>query len=154
MAAPDGRLLGDLTMNRTLAYSFYKRRYLILVHSKDSPDDAEWREYVQSAGQWKKELKGLLVISEGGGPNTMQRAELDTALDVEHNPTKTAVVTVSRIARGIVTAISWFSPGIKAFSTNQLPAALDHLEVPKLEHEGFQKEIRSLRQKLGLPDAP
>jgi hypothetical protein len=138
-------------MNSTLAYTLYKRRLLILVHTKNAPDDAEWREYAQSANKWKKEIQGLLVITEGGGPNTMQRAELDAALEIESHSAKTAVVTVSRIARGIVTAISWFSPGIKAFSTNQLGHALEYLGVSATEIDSVNAEIRRLKKDLGLP---
>lgn len=139
-------------MNRTLAYSFYKRRLLILVHTKDSPDDAEWGEYAQAAGKWKKDIQGFLVISEGGGPNTMQRAELDTAIGIESHSAKTAVVTISRLARGIVTAISWFSPGIKAFSTLQLPQALEYLGVSAAEADNVNAEIKKLKKDLGIPN--
>lgn len=138
-------------MNRTLAYSFYKRRLLILIHTKDSPDNAEWREYAQAAGKWKKEIQGFLVISEGGGPDTMQRAELDTAIGIESHTAKTAVVTVSRIARGIVTAIGWFSPRIKAFSTLQLPQALEYLGVSATEVDNVNAEIKRLKKDLNIP---
>lgn len=138
-------------MNRTLAYTLYKRRLVILVHTKDSPDDAEWREYAQAASKWKKDIQGFLVISEGGGPNTMQRAELDTAIGIESHSAKTAVVTVSRIARGIVTAIGWFNTTIKAFSTNQMAQALEYLGVSATEVDSVNVEIKRLRKDLGLP---
>jgi hypothetical protein len=140
-------------MNRTLAYTLYKRRLLILVHTKDSPTDAEWTEYAQAASKWKRDIQGFLVITEGGGPNTMQRAELDAAIGIESHSAKTAVVTVSRIARGIVTAISWFSPGIKAFSTNQLSHALEYLGVSATEVDSVNAEIRRLKKELGIPGA-
>ena len=140
-------------MNRTLAYSFFKRRLLVLVHTKDSPDDTEWAEYTASAQQWKKEVQGFLVYSAGGGPNTMQRAQLDEAISIESHPAKTAVVTVSRIARGIVTAIGWFSPGIKAFGTNQLPQAIQHLGTPHSEVSLVVAEVARLKKLLGIADA-
>jgi len=140
-------------MNRSLAYTFFKRKLLILVHTKDAPVEADWKEYVAAARQWKKDIQAFLVVSEGGGPNAMQRAELDEAIDIEHHPGKTAVVTVSRIARGIVTAISWFSPGIKAFGTNQLSQALEHLGMPAAEAEQVTNEVRRLKKDLGIVGA-
>lgn len=140
-------------MNRKLAYTFFKRRFLILVHTKDAPEETEWKEYVAAARGWKKDIQAFLVVSEGGGPNAMQRAELDEAIDIERHPGKTAVVTVSRIARGIVTAISWFSPGIKAFGTNQLAPAIEYLGASAAEVEAVINEVRRLKKDLGIGDA-
>lgn len=140
-------------MNHTLAYTFFKRRFLILVHTKDPPDDQQWKAYVAAARGWKKDIQAFLVVSDGGGPNAMQRAELDEAIDIEHHPGKTAVVTVSRIARGIVTAISWFSPGIKAFGTNQLAPAIEYLGASPAEVESVSNEVRRLKKELGIADS-
>jgi hypothetical protein len=138
-------------MHRTLAFSVFRRRLIILVHTKEPPAESEWQEYVEEARQRRNELRAFLVVTEGGGPNAMQRAALDEAVGLEKHPAKTAVVTVSVVARGIVTAIGWFSKNIKAFSTNQLPAALDFLEVPTVEHEGVAIELKRLRKGLNLP---
>lgn len=140
-------------MSQTLAYTFFKRRFLILVHTKDAPDDVQWKEYVAAARGWKKDIHAFLVVSDGGGPNAMQRAELDEAIDIEHHPGKTAVVTVSRIARGIVTAISWFSPGIKSFGTNQLAQAIEYLGASPGEVESVSNEVRRLKKSLGIADS-
>lgn len=138
-------------MTRKLAYTFFKKRLLILVHTKDAPENDEWKEYVNSARQWRKDIQAFLVVSDGGGPNTMQRAELDEAIDIEHHPGKTAVVTVSRIARGIVTAISWFSPGIKAFGTNQMQQAIEYLGMSPAEVDSVVNEVNRLKKGLGIP---
>lgn len=138
-------------MHRTLAFSVFRRRLIILVHTKEPPAESEWQEYVEEARQRRNELRAFLVVTDGGGPNAMQRAALDEAVGLEKHPAKTAVVTVSVVARGIVTAIGWFSKNIKAFSTNQLPAALDFLEVPTAEHEGVAIELKRLRKGLNLP---
>jgi len=139
-------------MNRTLAYSIFKRRLLVLVHTKDAPDDTEWAEYTASAGQGKKEIQGILVYSAGGGPNTMQRAQLDEAMGIESHPAKVAVVTVSRIARGIVTAIGWFSGGIKSFGTHQLPQAIEFLGTPASDVALVTSEVARLKKSLGIVD--
>lgn len=139
-------------MKRTLAYQLWKRQLVILVHSKSSPSEGEWDDYCKAVKGWCKEIRGVLVVSEGGGPNSMQRAQLEEALDRDRFSGKTAVVTLSSIARGIVTAMSWFNPNIKAFSTIQIPAALDYLGVPKDDRDEVQKEIQALRAKAQLVD--
>ncbi len=138
-------------MKRTLAYQFWERRLVILVHSKDAPSDAEWKVYTDDMRKWCQQIRGILVLSEGGGPNGVQRGELEAALGNDTFKAKTAVVTLSRIARGIVTAISWFSPTIKAFSTLQIPSALEYLEIPTKSHDGVTLAIKGLRQQLDLP---
>lgn len=138
-------------MNRTLVFSVFKRRLMILVHAKEAPAEVEWQDYVEQARQKRNDLRAFLVVTEGGGPNAMQRAALDEAVGLEQHPAKTAVVTVSVVARGIVTAIGWFSRNIKAFSTNQLEAALTFLEVPASDHDLVALELKRLRKSLGLP---
>lgn len=138
-------------MKRTLAYQFWDRQLVILVHSKDAPGDVEWKDYCADVQKWCQQIRGILVISEGGGPNGVQREALEKALGNETYKAKTAVVTLSRIARGIVTAISWFSPTIKAFSTLQIPDALKYLEIPDANHPRVMVAIKSLRAQLDLP---
>ncbi len=122
---------------------------LILVHTKDAPADDEWKAYCADARKWRAQIRGILVLSEGGGPNSVQRGELEAALD--RPEAKTAVVTLSRVARGIVTALSWFTPKIKAFSTLQIPAALEYLEVAPRSHDSIGAAIKALRLELQLP---
>lgn len=134
--------------SRTLAYKFFKQHILILVHSKDSPSDAEWVGYLQDAKQWRDKIEGFLVVTEGGGPNKPQRSQMNDALEAGKRGGKTAVVTLSRIARGIVAALSLVNPGIKAFSTVHIPAALDYLGVPKSDHELLISELKQLKNEL------
>jgi hypothetical protein len=136
-------------MPKTMAYKLHKR-IMILVHAKDAPSDDEWKVYLKDATMSRDTIQGFLVVSEGGGPNTVQRAEMNEALEVEKRGPKTAVVTVSRIGRGIVTALSWFNPGIKAFSTINVPAALDYLGMPKPDHDGLLLELKRLKSELGI----
>lgn len=139
-------------MRPTMAYSFLLKQSLFLVmHTKDNPTDEEWAAYLEFTKKNLQNLKRNLILTEGGGPNTMQRGTLNDLLEAQDFKPKISIVTLSRLVRGIVTALSWFNPNIKAFSTIQIPAALEYLDIPKPEHETVTKEIRSLRQKLQLP---
>ncbi|MFY0537349.1 hypothetical protein [Nannocystis pusilla] len=66
---------------------------------------------------------------------------------------KVSVVTLNRLVRGIVTALSWFNPNVKAFTTVQIPAAIEYLEIPKDHHERLMAEIKRLRDKVGISSA-
>lgn len=137
-------------MPRTMAYKLFKQRFILLVHSKDTPTDEEWKPYIEDCRAWRDKIEGFLIVSEGGGPNTLQRGEMNDALEAEKRGGKTAVVTLSRVARGIVTALSWFNPDIKAFSTLSIPAALDYLGVAPADHDAVIAEVKRLKTEIGL----
>jgi len=138
-------------MPQTMAYHLHKKSVFLVLHTKDNPTDEEWAEYVEFSKKNVQFLRSSLIITEGGGPNTLQRGQLNDVLEAQGFKSKISVVTLSRLVRGIVTAISWFNPNIKAFSTIQIPAALEYLEIPAAEHDTIYREIKSLRIKLRLP---
>jgi arginyl-tRNA--protein-N-Asp/Glu arginylyltransferase len=135
---------------RSAAYTIYQK-LLLVMHTKENPSDAEWADYCAFTAKNLPHFTSTIIVTEGGAPNTMQRGQLNDLLEANNFKQKVAVVTISRLARGIVTALSWYNPNIKAFSPTQIPAALDHVEFPRAHHEGVMKEIRALRQKLQLP---
>lgn len=137
-------------MQPTTSYTIHKRLFLVM-NTKDNPSDAEWAEYVDFTIKNLAHFTSTMIITEGGGPNTMQRGMMNDMLEAKGFKQKVAVVTLSRLARGIVTALSWFNPNVRAFSTVQIPAALTYLDIPAADHEGVIKEIRGLRAKLKLP---
>lgn len=141
-------------MPATMAFHLHKKSMFLVMHAKDNPSDQEWNEYVEFAKKNVQYLRTTLIITEGGGPSTVQRGELNDVLEKAGFKSKIAVVTLSRMVRGIVTAISWFNPNIKAFSTIQVPAALEYLEIPVAERDVIFREIKTLRIKLGLPPEP
>jgi hypothetical protein len=133
----------------TMAYSLYQS-VLVAVHTKDNPSEEEWNGYVEFGRKHMGAYTSSLIISEGGGPNATQRGAMNDLLEANHFKGKVSVVTLNRLVRGIVTAISWFNPNIKAFTTVQIPAAIEYLEIPKDQHERLMAEIKRLRDKLGI----
>jgi hypothetical protein len=73
----------------------------------------------------------VLVVTDGGGPDVVMRGELQAFFKKHGHSPKTAVVTTSVLSRGIVTAVNWFNPNIKAFAPVHFPAALDHLGLAR-----------------------
>lgn len=134
----------------TMAFNIYRRSVFLVVHSKENPTDEEWNEYVEYSRKNLGNFTCSVIISEGGGPTTLQRGGLNDMLEAHNFKGKIAVVTLSRIVRGVVTALSWFNPNIKAFTTLQVNTALDYLGVPKEDYDGVITEIKRLREKLQL----
>lgn len=120
---------------------------LVAVYGERSPSDAEWSRYMATMRKITVD-DSLLIFSWGGGPTMKQRRELEEA--VTHHQGRVAVVTESRIARGIVKAISWTGKQIKAFDFSRRDAAFEYLELDEDEQQAALETARALAEKLGL----
>lgn len=122
---------------------------LVAVYGEQSPSDEEWAVYMGTM-QTITADDSLLIFSWGGGPTLKQRRELEEV--VTHHEGKVAVVTESRIARGIVKAISWTGKDIKAFDFTRREAAFEYLGLSDSEQEQALDGARSLARALQLDD--
>jgi hypothetical protein len=118
---------------------------LAAVHGREDPTDAEWTAYLTSA-RGPTRYTGTLVVTDGGGPNALQRKQLEDLPELRDLPV--AVVTASRAARGIVTAIGWFGKAIKAFSPQHLPEALRYLRITPAEATRVCTSIDEMKAEL------
>ncbi|NUP09682.1 MAG: hypothetical protein HOW73_26860 [Polyangiaceae bacterium] len=115
-----------------------------MVHTADAPSDTEWDAMLAFLRtHWPARV---LVFTEGGGPTTLQRGRLNDALGKD--VMSTAVVTSSAVVRGIVTALSWFNPGIKTFSPDGAAAALRYLGVPAEERHELMRRVSKMSSEL------
>src|SRR5215470_10452637 len=108
----------------TMATSVYEGSLVIVValHGHAFPSDADWTEYVSVvrdvlAEQGPTGRARGIAITDGGGPTARQRALFVEAS--EGAKIIGAVVTASRLARGIGRALSWVHPEIKAFAPRE-----------------------------------
>ncbi|MCX4241098.1 hypothetical protein [Paraliomyxa miuraensis] len=101
----------------------------IAVHGQDNPSDKDWDAYLDSIRKmWSRhdQVRGL-VYTLGGNPSGAQRSQLNKIND--GLKPWVSVMVESRIARGAVTALSWFNPRIKAFAPDNLDDAMAHLDI-------------------------
>ncbi len=123
---------------------------IISVYNEHSPTDEEHRELVAVLKSLDHERMRSLVFTKGGAPSAAQRRELNDALGGKQF--LTAVVSDARIVKGVVTAMSWFNSAIKAFSMQELDAALEYLDVPRFQFDQVRREARRLYLQLGVKD--
>lgn len=81
----------------------------------------------------------------------MQRRDLEAA--TQEHTSRVAVVTASRTARGIVTAISWFNREIKAFAPAKHEDAFVYLELTPSETAKTLECVREMASRLGVVEA-
>jgi hypothetical protein len=125
---------------------------MLLVHGNASePSDPEWGQFLQAQAAVLNDIKGVLVYSLSFGPNASQRARLNKLWsDVGVNP-KIAVMTNSRINRGIVTAFTWLIGNrIQAFAPERYQDACNFLELSEKEKTAAHELLRELTLKANI----
>ncbi len=122
---------------------------MLAVYTENPPGDEEWAEYLRVVGDLQPK-DAMLILSAGGGPSLMQRRDLEEA--TSHHTGRVAVVTTSRIARGIVTALSWLDRNIKAFDPTHRDAAFDYLEIADEGREDLLVKAQAMAAHLGVSD--
>jgi hypothetical protein len=120
---------------------------VILVHSRDAPRQDDWKRYVEALGGYVKDPNCTILVvgGAGPGPSAVQR---DMLAGVVPKRVRTAVLTESVLARGIVTLLAWFHENIRAFAPPAIEGAFDYLEVPRIERPLILKTIKAMQDQL------
>lgn len=119
----------------------------VTVHSAEPPSDEEWTRYLEVSKTHFGSLRASLIITDGGGPNSRQRALL-TERYPEFGPVPVAVISDSPLTRGIVTALHWLGKNIRAYRPTDLAGAFAYLSVPVPDREALLHRVAMLRSEL------
>lgn len=132
-----------------MRHARYSGTYLLLAHGAAAPTDEEWGAYLMDAAKWMPTVTGQIVLTDGGGPTSAQRRALKELLSsIGHPPFRTAVISGSMLARGIVLAIGLFTPRIKAFHPGDPEAAFEYVHAAAFDRPGLLAELTRMRQQL------
>jgi hypothetical protein len=123
------------------------------LHSEHDPSAAEWNSGCQAfrkqCGENTASLR-TLIISDGGAPNAIQRAEFfQPRFGGLH---RTALISLSLsnpVKRGIATAISWLNPRFRAFEPERWSEAFAHAGLAR-HFDAVWSELAKLQR--GLPE--
>ncbi len=120
---------------------------MVLVHSPEPVADADWTAWVEMLH--RESPKAVLVVSPTGrGPDAKQRRQVAEYIETS-KATRTAVLSDSVAARVIVTGMSWFNSGIRAFRMNDIELAYVYLELAPDVVADLGPLIRSLNEQVG-----
>jgi hypothetical protein len=123
----------------------------ILLHTAQQPASHEWQPYNTQLAEVDQRIgvenTCTLVLTDGATPNGEQRKLVADLL--KGRSSNAAVVTSNPVVRGAVTALSWFNSKIKAFSSEQVDAAMRHLGIQSHEIGQVRRELILLNKKLG-----
>lgn len=138
----------------TMAFTFVES-VLVAVHLESPPMDDEWARYCAETYRVRKEMRGCLVHTLGGGPNSKQREQVRLAFDGTRPP-PVAVMTGSTLVRGIITSLNWFLDNqLAAFTLSDFDGAFRHLarEGCKVDRPLLLQIIERLSEQLEQTDA-
>lgn len=122
--------------------------HVVVVHGDEPPTDAEWSLYVADGVRWIPELRGFLVVSDGGGPSSRQRREMERALTGAGQMPRIALVSSSLLGRGIGVAVSLFNANLRTFRPDDLDRALEYLRASPFSRPALLAELERLKAEL------
>lgn len=123
---------------------------VIILYQADTPNDEEWKRYVDTLREKKAVLRDLsrvkaIAVTEGGSLTPTQRREVN---EIVGGKGLAVVFTESALVRTMITGLSWFNPLIKAFSITEKEAGFKHLQLTASESAECVRVIDRLRVEL------
>lgn len=126
-------------------------RNIVWLAGKQGPETDEWRAYTNDVFELGSTLPGkqisILVVTDGGGPSTVQRTDFVEAMG--EVKVRTAVLSCSTLVRGIVTVFNWFNVQNKVFSPKEVIGALDFAQIPTVGRASVWSTVESMAKQLG-----
>lgn len=132
---------------RTLGYGRVGN-CMLYVSSKKPPAEPDWAEYVEWFRRTFPPGSTItsLVYERSSGPNATQRKQINDM--TARCSVRAAVLAVSPVARGILTALSWFKEGYKAFNPHEVDAAVSFLELSGMAAAEVKAALRKMTEEL------
>jgi hypothetical protein len=155
MLAPYFPMPADTSRNdtvlRTLAFTA-EEDLLVLCHTSAPPADEEWETWL--VREARREHKGILITTDGGAPNSRQRARVAEATGGKGKPRPgVALLTDSAVVRSVMTAFAWIlgqEHPMRAFPRAAIDEAVVWLRV-RAEPVRARAAVARLRAALSLP---
>jgi hypothetical protein len=125
-------------------------RTLLVVHGARPASVQEWDRYLVEF--IVPGLSGVLIVVDSSypGPTALQRAQATEAAKQAGIFPRIAVVTGSRMHRGIVTVVTWMQRGnLVAFSPKELPAAMDFVGIAPERRGVALSRVHELARRVG-----
>ena len=122
---------------------------IVMLHGVNPPPATAWRDYLLQIRRKDVTSLGLLVFTNGGAPDPTQRHELNQLLLGRYFAR--AIVHDSPLVRGVVAAVSWFAPGVSAFSPSAWPSAALHARIQPGEMPMLVRTVRRLHAGMADP---
>lgn len=109
------------------------RCLLLVIHGREPPTGPEWDAWLDVLRADAAERSGdfsrssNLVLSDGGGPSTAQRTEVNNIVAVAKVEPRVALVTESVVVRTLARGLSLFNSSFAVFEPASFRRAVSHV---------------------------
>jgi hypothetical protein len=126
-------------------------RNILWLAVRHGPDPAEWDAYIKEVvalgNSLPDKLVQILVVTDGGGPSSVQRTDFVGAMgDVR---VRTAVLSCNTFVRGIATVFNWFNVHNKVFAPKEIGSALQFVGIGETTRDSIWATVESMAKQLG-----
>jgi hypothetical protein len=113
---------------------------------------ADWDAYIPALKEHAKKFPTMCVFVDAGSgaPTALQRKQLT---DIFPASCRQTVMIQDAVQRGVVTALSWFTPAIKVLAPGEEPAAFEHLGLSSSEQAAVTACYGRLLAEMGRAHA-
>jgi hypothetical protein len=143
-----------------MAFRIVDRKFPVglWLHTEAAPPDNEWKVACQQVRTVSDRSRmRMLIVTDGGAPNMLQRTELNVGVFDGKGFKSVALTTqlANPIKRGLARAVTWTNPSFKALGPMQWHEALEHLDLgddPLIfeEFEALQQQFAAANQTLRI----
>jgi hypothetical protein len=124
---------------------------IIWLAARQGPDPAEWAAYykdvVDLGNTLANKLVQILVVTDGGGPSSVQRTDFVEAMGEVR--VRTAVLSCNKLVRGIATVFNWFNVQNKVFAPKDVLGALEFIGVDEKDQGPIWSTVERLAKQRG-----
>jgi hypothetical protein len=121
-------------------------------HRSQAPRDEDWQQFLADIGAQMKPGQPLqvLVKTDDAGPNSVQRNQINRLAQSKGASLRVAVMSNSRLVRGIITAFSWMgSLQIRSIEPTDYKAALAFLGAAQVSPGEAARLIAEIEATVG-----
>ncbi|EDM79236.1 hypothetical protein PPSIR1_03828 [Plesiocystis pacifica SIR-1] len=128
---------------------------VVIVHTDEPPSDEDWDAHLELLVSLAGAVDRVLVYTGGAGPSVAQRRRTNEAFVRAGGTGVSAILTPSRMVRGIVKAFSWAMQGqMRAFAPSEFRRAVDFLGVPADDIAPVRALLDALLERAGQAPLP
>lgn len=117
-------------------------KWLLCVYGKNDATDEDVAEIVRVMRNLDLKQVRMAAYTMGGTLKAHHRKQLNDVVEGKFPPL--AVLIGNPLARGVITAMSWFNQNVKAFPPDDELEAFAYLGIPDDLHEHCSNELHRL----------
>lgn len=129
-------------MTTNLAYKVIAGRWIFTAYGPDDATEEDAAEILRVLRSMDLKHVKMVTYTTGGTLSLRHRKEVNAVIGKNNPPL--AVLVENPFARGVITALSWFNPAVKAFSLGDEFDAFDYVGIPEDMHDHCSEVLHGL----------